>query len=171
MALKSYIITHDVKSPCVVATGLPHDPQKVKLKLFRKGAIVKGELKHANNRPAFVLVDGIFVIGLDVIKELVTKEISSNASGGPSQASKVVEKTVGLSKNNTNPKVRYIDAMIIGALLGFVGVYVAERQGWIKEPNSKYKLYGAGGGALIGLYFMYRKKTQKQKFQLQKNDE
>lgn len=172
MALKSYIITHDVKSPYIVATGLPHNPQKVCLKLFRKGQIVKGELKHANNKPAFLLVNGVCVIGLDVVKELVTKEISSNASGlqNPTPA-KVIDKTIGLSKNNTNPQVRYIDAMIVGALLGVGGVYIAEKQGWIAEPDKKYKLYGAIGGAILGYYFMYRKKTQKPKLTITKNDE
>ena len=172
MALKSYIITHDVKSPYIVATGLPHNPQEVRLKLFRKGQVVKGELKHANNRPAFLLVNGVCVIGLDVVKELVTKEINSNASGGTTATpTKVIDKTIGLSKDNSNPKVRYIDAMIVGALLGFGGVYLAEKQGLIGEPDKKYKLYGAIGGAIVGYYFMYRKKTQKPKFKLTKTDE
>jgi hypothetical protein len=172
MALKSYIITHDVKSPYIVATGLPHNPQKVCLKLFRKGQIVKGELKHANNKPAFLLVNGVCVIGLDVVKELVTKEISSNASGLQNPTpTKVIDKTIGLSKNNSNPQVRYIDAMIIGALVGVAGVYIAEKQGWIAEPDKKYKLYGAIGGAILGYYFMYRKKTQKQKLTITKTDE
>jgi len=171
MALKSYLITHDVKSPYIVATGLPHNPQEVRLKLFRKGQVVKGELKHANNKPAFLLVNGVCVIGLDVVKELVTKEISSNASGTKSSAAKVLDNTVGLSKDNSNPKVRYIDAMIIGAILGVAGVFIAEKQGWIAEPDKKYKLYGAIGGAIVGYYFMYRKKTQKPKFKLTKTDE
>jgi hypothetical protein len=172
MALKSYLITHDVKSPYVVATGLPHNPQEVRLKLFRKGQIVKGELKHANNKPAFLLVNGVCVIGLDVVKEIVTKEINSNASGGTTtSATKVIDKTVGLSKDNSNPKVRYIDAMIVGALLGFGGVFIAEKQGWIGEPDKKYKLYGAVGGAIVGYYFMYRSKTQKPKLKLTKTDE
>ena len=172
MALKSYLITHDVKSPYIVATGLPHNPQKVCLKLFRKGQIVKGELKHANNKPAFLLVNGVCVIGLDVVKELVTKEISSNANGLSNPTpTKVIDKTIGLSKNNSNPKVRYIDAMIVGALLGVGGVFLAEKQGWIGETDKKYKLYGAIGGALVGYYFMYRKNTQKPKIKLTKTDE
>ena len=174
MALKSYIITHDVKSPYIVATGLPHNPQKVCLKLFRKGQIVKGELKHANNKPAFLLVNGVCVIGLDVVKEVVTKEIggTSNASGSAtSSATKIIDNAVGLSKDNSNPKVRYIDAMIVGGLLGFIGVFVAEKQGWIAEPDKKYKLYGAGIGAVVGYYFMYRQKTQRAKFKITKTDE
>jgi hypothetical protein len=172
MALKSYLITHDVKSPYVVATGLPHNPQEVRLKLFRKGQVVKGELKHANNKPAFLLVNGVCVIGLDVVKELVTKEIGSNASGGTTTSpSKVIDKTIGLSKDNSNPKVRYIDAMIVGALLGVAGVFIAEKQGWVEDTDKKYKLYGAIGGAIVGYYFMYRKKTQKPNFKITKTDE
>jgi len=174
MALKSYIITHDVDSPYVVATGLPHHPQSVKLKRFRKGQIVKGELKHANNKPAFLLVNGVCVIGLDVVKELVTKDIKSNADGSPSpstEVAKVVDKTIGLSKNNSNYKVRYIDAMLVGAVVGFGLTYLAEYKGLIATPDKKYKLYGAIGGAVLAGYLVYRKKTQKQKYALQKTAE
>ena len=61
--------------------------------------------------------------------------------------------------------------MIIGAILGVAGVFIAEKQGWIAEPDKKYKLYGAIGGAIVGYYFMYRKKTQKPKLKLTKTDE
>ena len=33
-----------------------------------------------------------------------------------------------------------------------VGVYVAEKQGWIAEPDKKYKLYGALIGAAGAAY-------------------
>ena len=63
MALKSYIMTSDVKAPYVTATGLAHNPSEIRLKKYRRGQIVKGELKHANNKPAFLLVDGVCEIG------------------------------------------------------------------------------------------------------------
>lgn len=174
MALKSYLITHDVKSPYIVATGLPHNPQEVRLKLFRKGQVVKGELKHANNKPAFLLVNGVCVIGLDVVKELVTKEIVSNVGGGTTTTTptKIVDKTIGLSKDNTNPKVRYIDAMMVGASLGLGIVFIAQKQGYLgEEQDKKHYLYGAIGGAILGYYFMYRKNTQKPKIKITKTDE
>ena len=63
----------------------------------------------------------------------------------------------------TNPKVRYIDAMIVGAVIGVIGVIVAEKQGWIAEPDSKYKLYGAGLGAIAAGYIVYRTNNAKPK--------
>jgi hypothetical protein len=166
MAQKSYIFTKDYKSPMVVATGLAHNPQSIKFKRFQKGEIVRGELKHANNKPAFLLVNGVCVVPLDIVKELVTKEVVSNASGSTSSEPKVKK-----IKVPTNPKVRYADAMILGAIVGVVGVYVAEKQGWIAEPDRKYKLYGALGGAVLAAYIVYRTNNAKPKVQVIKNTE
>jgi len=166
MAQKSYIFTKDYKSPMVVATGLAHNPQSIKFKRFQKGEIIRGELKHANNKPAFLLVNGVCVVPLDIVKELVTKEVVSNASGSTSSEPKVKK-----IKVPTNPKVRYADAMILGAIVGVVGVYVAEKQGWIAEPDRKYKLYGALGGAVLAAYIVYRTNNAKPKVQVIKNTE
>ncbi len=164
MAQKSYIFTRDYKSPMVVATGLAHNPQSIKFKKFNKGQIVKGELKHANNKPAFLLVNGVCVVPLDVVKELVTKAVVSNADGGGDTTTKQKKMVVA-----TNPKVRYADAMILGAIVGVVGVYIAEKQGWIEEPDKKYKLYGALGGAALAAYIVYRKNNAKPKVQIVKS--
>ena len=91
MALKSYILTKDFKSPYVTSTGLPHNPQAIRFKQFKKGEVITGEMKHANNKPAFVLVNGVCVVPLEVIKELVTKEIVS-------QKSKISNRLVNLRK-------------------------------------------------------------------------
>lgn len=162
MAQKSYIFTRDYKSPMVVATGMAHNPQSIKFKKFQKGEIVRGELKHANNKPAFLLVNGVCVVPLDIVKELVTKEVVSNAEGS-STASFPKPKKI---KVPTNPKVRYADAMILGAIVGVIGVYVAEKQGWIGEPDRKYKLYGALGGAALASYIVYRTNNAKPKVQV-----
>ena len=167
MAQKSYIFTQDYKSPMVVATGLAHNPQSIKLKKFRKGQIAKGELKHANNKPAFLLINGVCVVPLDVVKELVTKAVVSNADGGGSDAPAKAKKMVV----PTNPKVRYADAMILGAVVGALGVYLAEKQGWIGEPDRKYKLYGALGGAALAAYIVYRTNNARPKVQIVKSSE
>jgi hypothetical protein len=160
MAVRSYIMTADFKSPYVTATGMAHDPSRIKFKQLKKGEIINGELKHANNKPAFVLLKGVCVVPLHVIKEVVTKEVISHADGEGSIAKKI-KQSVGTSKNNSNPEVKYVDAMLIGAIVGLGGVYLAEKQGWIAEPDKKYKMYGALGGALLGMYYVYRSKTQK----------
>lgn len=160
MALKSYILIQDFRSPIVRVTGVPHSPSRIETKLFRKGEIIQGEMKHANNQPAFVLVRGQLVVPLQVLKEVVSKDInsSSNAEGQPETEKKDKEKYV-----QTNPKIKYLDAMLIGAALGFGGVYLAERQGWIAVPEKKYRFYGAIAGALAGAYFVYRFKVNKPK--------
>jgi hypothetical protein len=158
MAIKSYILTQDFKSPYVQITGRPDRPQAIKFKTFRRGDITKGELKHANNRPAFVLVEGALVLPLEVVKELVTKEIVSNASGSESKLPKPSE----VVKLSSNPKVQYIDAAIIGAAIGFGGVYFAEKKGWLPiDIDKKIKIYGAIGGAILAAYLVYRFKSNK----------
>lgn len=164
MALKTYILKKDWKAPYVTSTGLPHNPTAIRFKQFRKGEIIKGELKHANNKPSFILVAGVCVVPLDAVKELVTKEIVSHTDGEGSVKDKMTAKVsnaIKSSKTNSNPKVRYIDAMLVGALVGFAGVMLAEKQGWITEPDKKYRLYGAGIAGLLGVYLVYRSKTEK----------
>ena len=159
MAIKSYIVTQDFKSPWVQITGRPDRPQAIKFKNFRRGDIIKGELKHANNRPAFILVEGALVVPLEVVKELVTKEIVSDASG---ESKSNLPKPIDVMKVSSNPKVQYIDAAIIGAAIGFGGVYFAEKKGWLPpETDKKMKIYGAIGGALLGAYLVYRFKSSK----------
>ena len=168
MAQKSYIITHDFKAPYVQVTGLPHNPQAIKMKQFRKGEIIKGELKHANNKPAFILVNGVCVVPLDVVKELVTKAVVSGADGSTSTDSKPKTKVITVP---TNPKVRYADAIIIGAVIGAIAAYFIEKQGWIGEPDKKNKLYGAAIGAVAASYIVYRTNNAKPKVQVVKTTE
>jgi hypothetical protein len=163
MAQKSYIFTHDYKAPYVTITGLAHNPQAVKFKKFQKGEIVRGELKHANNKPAFILVNGVCVVPLDIVKELVTKAVVSGADGTTTNSFPSKPKVQSLP---TNPKVRYIDAMLVGAVAGVVAVFVAEKQGWISEPDNKYKLYGALIGAIGASYIVYRTNNAKPQIQV-----
>jgi hypothetical protein len=170
MAQKTYIFTNDCKAPYVEITGKPHMPQEIKFLKFRRGDQVKGELKHAQNKPAFILGPKNAIIPLDVVKELVTKAVvgdvsnqsTSNFEGGGDTKKVYVP---------TNPKVRYIDGMLVGALVGVIAVVVSEKQGWISEPDSKYKLYGAGLGAVAAAYIVYRTQNAKPKVQIVKNNE
>ena len=151
MALKSYIVTQDFKSPIVRVTGLPHRPQEIRMKRFRKGEIIKGELKHANNKPAFILVGGAAVVPLSVVKELVTKEVVSDASGETKQPENKMK-----IEPIKNPRMKYLDGIVLGAIVGVGGAYLAEKQGWIAMPDKKNKIYGALIGAGVGLYLVYR---------------
>ena len=116
------------------------------------------------------MVAGVCVVPLNVIKELITKDVISNIDGEGSIKNKVVENIGGSSKANSNPKVRYIDSAIIGAIVGFAGVILAEKQGWLIEVNTKYRLYGAVGGALLLTYVVYRSKTNKRNLQIKKQE-
>lgn len=167
MAQKTYIITHDFNAPYVRVTGIPHRPQEVKAKRFRKGDIIKGELKHANNKPAFILVGGGCIVPLDVVRELTTKAIGGTAP--TPKTSSFLGGSISTTKKvsvPTNPKVRYADAMVLGAIIGVIGVFIAEKQGLIGEPDKKYKLYGAIGGALAGAYLVYRTSNAKPRVQV-----
>lgn len=156
MALKSYVITQDFKSPFVIMTQNPRNPQVIKFKQFRKGEVISGEMKHANNKPAFVLVKDRLVVPLAVVKELVTKEISHSAEGNKAPQINLSD----TPKTNKVSKVKYIDAILIGAIVGAGGVYLAERKGWIAQPDKMNKLYGAVAGAVLGCYAVYRMKNK-----------
>ena len=157
--LANYVLTQNFNAPYVVATGLAHNPSAVKMKKFRKGDIVKGELKHSNNQPAFILVEGTLVLPLGVIKQLVTKDVVSYVDGDNQSVNET--KKINQTKD---PKTRYVDAAIVGAIVGFVAGHIAEKQGWVQrdELNTyKNKVIGAGIGALLAAYFVYRKKMSK----------
>lgn len=150
--MKAYILTQPYKAPYVVATGIPSNPQRIMMKSFRSGEMVKGELKHANNKPAFVLVGGTLVLPLSVLKEVTTKEIISDASGSTQTSDQPTDSV----KKVPTKKLRYIDAILIGGVLGLGAVYLAEKQGWITSPDNKNKMYGVLGGAVLGAYLVFR---------------
>jgi hypothetical protein len=153
---RSYVLIQDFKAPYVIATGMPHKPSKIMMKKFVKGQIISGELKTANGKPSLVLVNGVIPVPVSMLNQVVTKEIVSNINGDAKKIKQTLtnQPTVVVKKQNT----RYLDAAIIGAVLGFAGVYLAEKQGWIAVAEKKNKMYGAIGGAILGMYFIYRKK-------------
>jgi hypothetical protein len=160
---KSYIITKDLKSPVVVNSQTAHKPAQIRFRNFRKGQIVQGELKHAGDKPSFVLVGRMCVVPLECVKELQGKDIQTSSFTGADmdEQKKNQQKVVKIE----NPKIKYLDALIIGGLAGFLLVHVAEKQGYLtpnEENDKKNKMYGAIGGALVGIYLTYRNQsTQK----------
>jgi len=166
MALESYIFTQAYSAPYVIATGNGRNPQSIKAKRFQKNEIIQGELKHANNKPAFILVAGKLVVPLEVVKKVVAEDVKSAADGSEP---KEVKKPMTLA--NTAPKIKYIDAIVGGIILGVGGVYLAEKQGWIKVPDNKNKIYGAIIGALAGVYIVYRYKASQAEKPKKKTEE
>ena len=152
---KSYVFKQDFKAPYVVATGLPHRPTKIMLKKYKRGQIIQGQMVMAQGKPSVLLVSGVIPIPLTVIREVITKEIlQSNASGTPTTTTNLSSAVVVGKKSNT----RYIDAAILGAILGLGAAYLAEKQNLLGQPDKKNKLYGAAIGAVLAMYFIYRKK-------------
>ena len=156
---KAYIVKENFKAPFVVATGMAHKPQRIEYKPFRKGQIIQGEMKYNGGKPAFILVGGIIPVECRYVNELSQKEITS--SGEATSSASGDEKKANQVEIKTNPKVKYIDAMLIGALIGAVGVHFAEKKGYIPNPDQKNKLYGALAGALLAWYVVYRQQANK----------
>ena len=154
---KTYIITKDIKVPIVVSQGQAHKPAQIRYKTYRKGEMVQGELKHANNKPSFVLVGSMGVIPLNCIQEVSSSPISSGVDGQTTETTESKKELV----IQTNPKVKYGDAMIIGALVGFLGIHFAQKYNYIPAEDNKLKLYGAVGGGLLGMYLVYRSQGTK----------
>jgi hypothetical protein len=157
---KTYILIKDVKCPIIDGHNYTHKPIQVKTKTFRKGQIVRGELKHSDNKPAFILVGSMCVIPVDAVKELTGKDVTSKFAGGDmDEKPKTIEQNSTTILKQKNPKIAYIDAIIIGGVLGFVGMYYAEKKELISTEDNKLKMYGAIGGALAGLYIVYRNRA------------
>ncbi len=151
--MMDFVATQSFKSPYVVSTGKPHNPTAIKTLTFKKGDIIKGELKRAKDgSPSFVLHKGIVVVPLNCVKQVVTKEIDmSNAEGKPSV---LPTNIANISKEEK--KKKYLDGIIIGGLLGFLGFMYAEKQGWVQSTETKNRMYAGIAGALAGLYIVYR---------------
>ena len=159
--MKTYVLTQMYQAPYVVATGRPNKPQQIMTKTFKTGQMVKGELKHANNKPAFVLVAGTLVLPLSVLKEVTTKEVISDASGATQSEEQTTQASGQTQAKVPNKKLRYIDAVVIGGLVGLGGVYLAEKQGWLeKTEDNKNRMYGALIGAIAGAYIVFRQENQ-----------
>jgi hypothetical protein len=151
---KAYLITHNHSSPYVISTGQAHRPTQIKLKKFRAGEIIHGELKHANGKPAFILVKGVIVVPLSVVKAVITKDIvTSSAEGDIAHKPAETTNSIVLEKN---PKMKFVDAAIVGAIAGVLTVIYAEKKLWIPTPSKENKLIGAGVGAAVAAYFVYR---------------
>ncbi len=153
--MKNYVVTQDFKTPYVVSTGMPHKPTQILFKKFKKGEIVKGELKYANGKPAFVLYKGTVVMPFSAVKEVVTKELVFSADGEGDK------KKLDITKKVIDPKIMYLDAILLGAVVGAVGMHFAEKKEWVAPvEGSAYqnKLIGATIGSALFAYALFRYK-------------
>lgn len=159
---KSYVLIKDFDAAYVVATGMPHQPQAFKKKTFKKGDIVNGVLKNEKGTAAFVLVGATLVLPITVLREVTTKQIGATTNTAQvSNADGSTKLNATTAAVTTVTRTKYLDAALIGAVAGAAIAYFAEKRGWIATPSGKNKLIGAGIGAAIGLYFVYRNNAKK----------
>lgn len=157
---KAYIITQDVKVPDVVGGGTAHKQAQVRFRMFKKNQIIEGELKHANNKPAFVLVGRMLCIPIECVKELQSKDITSSFAGADMDEKKDTPK-ITTPLTVSNPKVQYLDAILIGGAIGFLGAHYAMKKGYLPDDDKKVRVYAAIGCAILGAYFVYRSQAIK----------
>jgi len=156
---QAYIVTRAFKSPNVIETGISHRPAEIAWKKFSKGQIIKGELKHSNGKPAFVLIGRMTVVPLGNIKRLVTKTLIDRSSGADGT---VKNKATDYMKK-TAPKIKYMDGILVGAGIGGVGFWLAEKKNLIQSNNPKNKFYAAAAGSALAWYLIYRYHNRKNK--------
>ena len=166
---QTYIVTKPFETPEVYNTGSSHQQAQVGFKRFRKGEIIRGELKTSNGKPAFVLVGRMTIVPLGNIKKLVTKSIvrkGSAMSGVDGEKHREYHKPTlsekYTAKSNVT-KIKYLDAVLIGGAVGGLGFWLAEKKGFITSTNPKNKLYAAIGGAVLTFYAVYRYQQSKAK--------
>lgn len=160
--MAKYIVIKPFKTPVVFSGGShPKLRSQVKYAFFKKGQVISGTLKvKENGEPDYIIHKGVMVVPVASVKELITKEIISNANGNEETdliKKQVDNKVLGKSTN----KVRFIDSAIIGGIIGVVVVWYAEKKGWIKEQEEakiphQNKLIGLGIGAALGAYYTHR---------------
>ena len=155
----SFIITKSVATPYVINTNQAHNPRVIKYKRFKPGDMITGTIQlNKAGKPDFVLVAKTLVIPISAVKELVTQEVvTSNADGKDS------DKKIKEFVKSGNPKTKYIDAGLVGAVIGVGLVWIAEKKNWISVPSKQNKLMGAVIGGAAFMYLVYRIRNNKKK--------
>ncbi len=161
-----FVATTDFNSPYVVSTGMPHKPTQIKTQRFKKGQIITGKMIQDGNKPAFVLWKGVVVVPLSCVKKIIVKDINLNSTDtvtssaeGDIRAEKPKVTPVSpKDKAKAEDRKKYMDGLIIGAIVGVGGAHLAQKKGWIPVPDKKNLLIGAVIGGLLGAYLVYRLK-------------
>lgn len=155
MANENFLVTQDFKSPFMTITGQAHRPHKIEYKAFRTGQTINGKLHYRGGKPAFVMVDETLVVPLNVIKKIHAEDISVNQVNSSFDASTKVYRV-------ETDKYKFTDAGLIGATLGIVAIYVAQKKGLKiydeSMPKNRYVAMGVGAliGGLLGMYIAKR---------------
>jgi hypothetical protein len=157
-----FVVTHDFKAPYVMSTGIPSRPTEIKTAFFKKGAIIKGDIKKGeDNLPSFVLHKGVMPIPLDVLKKIEVKSLTAT-DVSKVEDTKSFDGTGNVSKNKPKiiSKVDYVDGVFVGSIFGIIGAILAEKNGFVNETNNTNKMIGVGIGIGISLYVVYKLKNK-----------
>lgn len=156
-----YIVIRDFKSPVAFSGGShPAIGTQVRAMNFKKGQVIDGVLKtKTDGSPDYIIHRKCVVVPIAAVKELVTKEVLSNAEGSDSPKEKKVI-------TESTSKIKYIDHAIIGGAIGFVVTWILEKRGIIPADNPENKvphqnkLIGLVIGAAAGAYYTYKKNVK-----------
>lgn len=170
--LSTFVLDKEYNAAKVNITTHPTRPNNVLMRWFRRGEIIAGEIKHVKNEPAVVITPSGWIFPISVLKQVVSKGVSSNASGSDdSSSADGGDKKPNMIKDNLKTpaktiKVQYSDAFLLGGAIGLGLGYLIER----KFPqvqifqDKKMKFYTAGVFAILGLYGVWRRnENNKQK--------
>jgi hypothetical protein len=147
----TYALSKEYRAQRVIFSKHPAKPSTICQQWFKRGDLIKGELKHMNNQPAIVMTESGWIFPVNVLKEVLTKDLSGAASSGADGSGGAAGSGADLKKSAVvgdlkNPprtkKVQYLDAIILGGLIGFVAVWAAEKKGWLPpSPDKKNKIF------------------------------
>lgn len=151
-----FVANKNFITPEVVSTGMPHQPTRIVKRRFLKGQIIQGEIKTSKGKPSFVLHKGSMIIPLSNVEQVITKKIDISSYDGLKIDESNPKIDVRAVKTTTQKNKEYIDGILLGAIVGVAGVFLAEKEGFIEGADNKIKIYGAIGGALLGCYAVYR---------------
>ena len=152
MAKKTYLVVKDFQSPQVYSTGYSHKPAQIGMRSFKKGTTIQGELKTSNGKPSFILVGRMTVVPIECVQEVVARPVQGTSSFDAVGDKKPLKEYM----DKTTTKVKYMDAAIVGALVGGLGYYFLEKRGMVPTDNPKFRVYAAGAGVALAIYLVYR---------------
>lgn len=98
------------------------------------------------------------VIPFSCIKQVVTKDIQVSNFDNKVIKEKNPNVEVKVPTTPKEKKKQMLDMVLLGAIVGFGGTILAEKQGWLNAEDKKNRLYGALIGAFLGGYYIYRQK-------------
>ena len=156
--LGTFKLKTDYKAPRVIVTNHIKAPQRVEYRVYKKGQRIIGSVQKTNKKDAFVVVDGGFIIPINILEYT---DFASRKSNFTSEESlKITPKNFDSLKQNA---VDYSKSFVVGGIVGMCSVFLMESKGWIVEPKTRNKVLGFLIGASLFAYGTHQIKKFKEK--------